>query len=116
MYETSGQFDPYEVGKVALQEEVIADGGLLGLFGHLRTDAGTLLEKYQFLLEAAASPDEREKRRGAYIDTPDALDDDLMAVASMEGLHPDDVVAMLIAVKLYQTAFPGVPLNAKPVA
>lgn len=116
---TENYTDPYEAGKRLLKEAVIADGGLMGLFGLMRVGGPMVketLERYTTLLTAAASPEDMERNREELNAQETAhgmewVDARFMALAATEGLHADDVPALLTAVVLCETAFPGVPVE-----
>ncbi len=119
MIEGLDPFNTYETGKIALQEAVVADGGLEGLFDKLRAGQfDEIFERYDRLLKAAASPEDRQRRRAENeatgMSADERLDRTFMEVASVDGLDPDDVPAMLLAVKLCNTAFPGIPVDEIP--
>lgn len=111
--------DPYEAGKRALQDAVIAAGGLWGLFDQLCSnsvdDLQPVLNRLRGLLSAAASPEDRERNRQAIAErcTGDGLAwmDEVQLAAVERGISPTDAAAFLLAWSVTSTAFPELDLD-----
>jgi len=115
----SGEYD-YAAAKLAFQAAIVADGGLMGLFGLMRSDMQLVptLDRYDVLLRASVTPEERAGNAAAAAEQqPDELgwlDQSYMNVAATKGLLPEDVTAMLMAVVLCQQAFPDIAPERVP--
>jgi hypothetical protein len=108
----------YVLAKERLRAAVVADGGFRGLFSLARMPAAEedLIRRYDKLLNDAVSPADRERNKRAQGgESPEDINDrNFMEVASIQGLHPDDVSAMMLTMAICSVAFPGVSPDEIP--
>lgn len=124
MSEFGGGSEPdYRANKQAFRAAIVADGGLMGLFDRIRVSDESFLaamDQYNPLLYAAVTPAEKAwnavlaEETNADPNKVNDPDEEYMDFAAVEGIRPEDVSSLLVAVMLCQTAFPGVPLGELP--